>query len=251
MTSKLFSVPELLLMACLSASPATGICAKDTVAANIHSVNYSGEEFTYWLEDPLDGKNRGDGESVGPYKASGIMCCFSLPRQWRSGIQVNIHATHSFKKTPDAALSEIAETQVVEVPPYVDGKVGEIWVLRAADGALSIVSSDYQPDHEKWPGKINGWPVPSLDYRRARWDLYIRGAEGHVKLYQDLLLELNQTREIRTQAAWNFSKKYSPETIRGFSGPEDIKFFEYLRSDYEIKLMDSKMELRNLKEKRP
>jgi hypothetical protein len=251
MTSRLFPVPELVLMACLSVLPATGMCAKDTVPANIHSVNYSGEEFTYWLEDPLDSKNRGDGESVGPYKASGIMCCYSLPRRWRSGILVKIHATHSFKKTPDAELSEIAETQVVEVPPYVDGKVGEIWVLRAADGALSIVSSDYQPDHEKWPGKIKGWPVPSLEYRRARWDLYIEGAEGNVKLYQDLLLELNETPEIGSQSAWNSYKKNLPEIVRGFTGPKDKKFLEYLHRDYEKSLTASKAELHNLKSKRP
>lgn len=73
-------------MASVSGFPATGMCAKDTVPANIHSVNHSAEEFTYWLEDPLDGKDRGDGESVGPYKASGIMCCFSLPRQF-AGIE--------------------------------------------------------------------------------------------------------------------------------------------------------------------
>jgi hypothetical protein len=72
---------------------------------------------------------------------------------------------------PANTRSVNSTSQIVEVPPYVDSKVGEIRVVRATDGTLSIVSSDYQPDHEKWPGRINCWPLLALEYRRARSDL--------------------------------------------------------------------------------
>jgi hypothetical protein len=36
---------------------------------------------------------------------------------------------------------------------------GELWVLRGADGSMSVVSSDFQPDHPNWPGRVKDWPV--------------------------------------------------------------------------------------------
>jgi len=64
----------------------------------------------------------------------------------------------------------------------VDGKPGELWVVRQADGSFGVVSSDYQPDHAKWPGAVKGWPVPTLEYKRKSFDVYINVAEGDVIL---------------------------------------------------------------------
>lgn len=207
MTFPLLHARDRLVLTCLFGLPAVGICAQDSVPANIHSVNYSDETFRYWLEDPHDNKNRGDGESVSPYSASGIMCCYLLPRRWRSGVLVKIHATYSGRKTPDGELVEVADTQTVEIPPYVDDKAGEIWVMRAAGGALSIVSSDYQPDDEKWPGKIKGWPVPSVEYRRKRWGLYVREAEANVRVFERLLRDLRENPDSSAESEWKATEK--------------------------------------------
>lgn len=251
MAFSLISTRRTILLACLGALPVIGICSTDKIPANIHSVNYSDEEFEYRLEDPLDSSNRVNGESVEPYAASGTMCCYSLPKKWHSGIKVTVHATYSFKKTPDSELTEVPQVQTVEVPPYVDGKVGEIWVVRAADGDLSVVSSDYQPNHAKWPGKVKGWPVPSVKYKRQRWDKLIKLAEEDLETDLTLSKRMLENPDAQAIAAWNSQKKIMPENIASFSGPEDIAFRRYIKDIYSESVINSRNKLQKLIDRRP
>ena len=239
------------LAMCLAAIPLLTGCAKATVPVSIHGVNYTGQTFSYVIEDPDNIKNRGGGELIEPFSSGGAMCCYELPSKWRPGIQVRIIGRHWLAKKEDGSLPEIVETKVVEVPKYVDGKAGELWVLREADGALGIVSSDYQPDHAKWPGKVKGWPVPSLEYRRSRWDLYIEHEAGGVRLYEEFLREMKSSPDASAEESWHFAQKREPESLAGFTGPKDKRYHAYLIRTYEDGLIRSTEKLRRLKEQRP
>jgi hypothetical protein len=247
---KSYFFQQILFYCAIGFAPVIAI-ASDLISTNVHSVNYSGYEFTSWVEDPLNARNRGGGESVSPYSAGGIMCCYSLPERWHSGIQVTIHATHSFQTSPEAKLSEISETHTVEVPPYVDGKVGELWIIREGDGTYSVVSSDFQPNHEKWPGKVKGWPVPSLEYRRVKWDLLINLEEKYVKVYLDLLKNLDEDPQASARKAWTVQSKYQSETLKIYSGPDDERYLKFLKNDYQNGLSRSMKSLDGLRAHRP
>jgi hypothetical protein len=218
---------------------------------SIHGVNYTGQTFSYVIEDPANSKNSGGGELIEPFSSGGTMCCYELPSKWRPGIQVRITGRHWLPKKDDGSLPEIVETKVVDVPKYVDGKAGELWVLREANGALSVVSSDYQPNHAKWPGKVKGWPVPSLEYRRSRWDLHIEQKHAYVRVYTGLLKALNETPIEHAAESWQHAQERDPKSLKGFSGPKDERYLERLRIRYETSLGEVKGELRKLQEQRP
>lgn len=235
----------LLFLSILSA------CAKRDIPVSIHGVNYSGEIFRYFIEDPKNKKNSGGGETIDPYGAGGTMCCFSLPKKWRPGIKVEIHATHWLANKVDDKLQEISETKIVEVPVYAHGEPGELWVLRGKHGDLSVISTDYQPDHSRWPSKIKGWPIPSVEYRRERWQIYMKHEQDGVRLYQDLLVEIENSPEKTAQDAWNVAKETDKESLVKFSGPNDIFYRKYLKEGYKEGLERSKKNVEKLRRERP
>lgn len=231
--------------------PMLSACADKNVPVSIHGVNYSGEIFSYVIVDPKNEANRGGGELIDPYAAGGTVCCYDLPRRWRSGIQVRVDATHWLPRKADGSLPDVQQTQLLDVPAYADGKPGELWVLRDADGKLSIVTSDYQPDHTSWPGKIKGWPVPSLEYRREKWDVYIRHEEGGVKLWEKLLEQMRLAPSEHAREVWASERKSDPKAFSDYTGPDDARFHAYLRADYARLLAGSRSKLEQLKKERP
>jgi hypothetical protein len=255
-----FSGAWRVLIASLFCIQMLTACAKTgTASVSIHGVNYTDQVFSYTVEDPANSDNHGGGELIDRYAAGGTMCCYDLPKKWRPGIKIKVDVTRWLPKKADENLTEVHEIHVVEVPPYVDGKVGELWVLRNADGTIGVVSSDYQPDHETWPGKVKGWPVPSLAYQRERWDLYIQLAEDEVKGAQELIDELEKSPDTRAAKDWDFEMnrnndyKYrgNPNSLAGFSGPTDPKYRAKLRQEYFDWLESSQRKLKQLRESRP
>jgi len=238
-----------ILMSFLALSALAG-CSKTTVPVSVHGVNYSGEDFSYVIVD-AGGKNAAGGETIGPYAAGGIMCCYDLPTKWREGIQITLKTRYWKTSGPDEEALEFSETRTLEVPAYANGKPGEIWVLRLADGQLDIVSSDFQPDHARWPGKIKGWPVSSLAYQRERIDLYIRQEEGAVSLYQGLLRDLKKDPVALAREFWATSKKYHPKSIAGFTGPEDRSYHASLLKEFEDGYVRAQKNIKELKAHRP
>jgi hypothetical protein len=226
-------------------------CEKPTVDVNIHGVNYKDDAFSYVVADPARPDSAAGGELVDAFATGGTTCCFTLPRTWRPGIKVQISTTRWLPKLPDNSLPEVKETHVVEVPRYVDGKPGELWVLRAGDGTMSVVSSDFQPDHPNWSGKIKGWPVPSIEYRRARWEILRHHEEGGVRLYKSLLAALDASPKAEAAEAWRRKKEYAPDFVNGFSGPEDPRYIAALRQHYEDGLQESQRRLKGVLEVRP
>lgn len=236
---------------CFFCAPILAACGKFSVPVSIHGVNYSVEPFSFVLKDPVDPKNEGGGELVDSYSAGGTTCCYELPKKWRLGIKVSIQSRHWVGKNAGDSLHFINGNHLVEVPPYEDGKPGELWVLRAADGSMDIVSSDVQPDHRSWPGKIKGWPIPSLAYQRERWDLYIKQQSDYIAMFESLLKKFDTSPDKAAQGDWDVSMKNDQKSLAGFSGPSDPKFRIRLKKEYEQGLVESRVELARLQAGRP
>jgi hypothetical protein len=70
-------------------------CAKgNKVAASIHGVNYSGDEFSYIVEDPANSKNSGGGETIAPLAQAAPCAVMSCPengdRAFRLGFKSRV-----------------------------------------------------------------------------------------------------------------------------------------------------------------
>ena len=239
---------------CLLSIPMLTACFKsdasaDDIAVSLHGVNYSDQEFSYSLEDPNDKSNIGGGETIDRYGAGGTMCCYSLPKKWRPGLKVKLDTMHWFTLKPDDNLKEVRESNVVDIPSYA--KPSEIWVLRQSDGKSTIVVSDFQPDHVSWPGKIKGWPVPSLAYQRERWDIYIKQEESNIRTAQALLDELKKNPNQAAKESWIFAMEYHPKSLREFTGYNDKKYQEFLYIDNDKWRKESITKAKQLKDERP
>ena len=242
----------LIATVCVLGAPVLVACAKPTtVGVEIHAVNYSGDDFSYVLVDPSNPNTASGGETIAPYAAGGTVCCFTLPKKWRPGIKIEIRTTQWLPKLPNGTLPEVKKTEVVDVPRYAEGIPGEVWVLRAPDGTMSVVSTNFQPDHPKWPGKIKGWPVPSIEYRREYWELLKKHEEEGVELYLSLLDRIEKEPLVVAKEFWGSDLKYSSEAIRQFSGPEDPRYIAYLKKKFGASLERSRGLLSNVMKARP
>ncbi|UQV47336.1 DUF3304 domain-containing protein [Janthinobacterium lividum] len=142
----------LLLAACLP-----GVA----MAASIQALNYSSREVDYIaVENPGNTKSGGGGDSIDPYGQGGIICCFSVPEKWYADLKVVV----KYQFYPDPTLHR----ETVSIPPYPDGKAGDIWLIVYEDGSVGAVVSLYGPSRPEWPGKIKGYPVPTKEYRDER-----------------------------------------------------------------------------------
>jgi hypothetical protein len=236
---------------CFFCAPLLASCAKSNLPVSIHGVNYSVEPFSFVLKDPADSKNEGGGELVDSYAAGGTTCCYELPKKWRPGIKVSIQSKHWVGKSANDSLRDINSSHLVEIPQYADGKPGELWVLRAADGGMNIVSSDLQPDHPSWPGKVKGWPIPSIAYQRERWDLYIDHEKGYVATFQSLLKKIEFNPDEAAQDSWDTDAKYDKKALIGFSGPHDARYRAKMKKECEEGLKESLAGLERLQKGRP
>lgn len=248
--------------------------AKTTKTVNIHGVNYTDLEFSYDVQDPENKDNRGGGEIVNAFASGGIRCCYELPLSWQPGMKLRIGVTRPKRETPENRYEEEHEEHIVEVPQYAQGKPGDLWVVRNADETMSVVLSDVQPDHEQWPGKVKGWPVPSLAYQRKIYDMYVLEAEQGVRLYEELLTDLKENPDKEAKESWEYkaeivkknypdpskppSRSYSGEKgkknydlLKRFKGPDDPEFRAWLKADYEDKLQRSKERLAEVRKGRP
>jgi hypothetical protein len=240
-----------LIGACILSLPLVVACGNSALPVSIHGVNYSVDPFSFELRDPNDPKNMGDGELVNSYAAGGTTCCYELPKKWQPGIKVIIQSKHWLGKAADDSLHDVAGTHVIEIPRYPDGKPGELWVLRTANGTMDIVSSDFQPDHPRWPGKVKGWPVPSLAYQRERWDKYIDHQKIFITALEALTAKLNTSPDDAAQEMWDHSSQYDKKELIGFDGPHDPKYRAKLKREYAEGLEQTWAEIRRLQKGRP
>lgn len=242
----------LLGMAAVFLTACAGLTSQPKgIPVNIQGVNHTDRPFQFALIDPNDPDNNAGGEHIGPFGGGGIRCCYMLPKQWTPGMQVQIRSTHWEKRQPDGKLPEIKQVFTVEVPRYVDGDPGELWVLRTKDGGIELVLSNVEPGHPDWPGKLKGWPEPSIEYRRERWELYRKLAEDNVKLYEEFLAELDSKPRSHLISKWESDKEYFKDEVKAFTGPDDPAYTTYLRNRYAAGLMRSNARLALLMKEKP
>ena len=160
----------LLLGICLVA----GCAEKTDVDVNLHGVNYGGDAFSFYITDPADPEDKGTGGGgiIDPFAAGGTTCCVTLPKKWRPGIKVQVHTTHWLPQKPDGSLPEVKKVHLVDVPVYATGLPGEIWVFVVRMGAWASSRAIFNQTIRIGPENVKGWPVPSLEYRRERWEIY-------------------------------------------------------------------------------
>lgn len=188
---------------------------------------------------------------IDPFGAGGTTCCAVLPRTWHPGIKLQVRTTFWTENRSTGNISEFKDVRIVEVPRYVDGKPGALWVVRQAGGGVNVIATDFQPDHPKWPGKVKGWPVPSLEYRLERWKLYRDLEQDRVDLGRKFLNELKKSPLGEAKAAWEYSKQDNPSSLAGFTGPEDPKYIGFLEREYRGSLEMSRRRLQEIMEARP
>lgn len=246
----LLSTLAILLTACAVSTPSMAN-SKNGVSVSLHGVNYTAESFQYVVTDPKDPSNSGGGEHIAPFSAGGTMCCYKLPKQWAPGMQVKVHATHWEKLGPEKKFEEITHIHMVELPRFPDKEIGALWVLRTKEGAIELVITDVQPSHPDWPGRVKGWPVPSLEYRQERWELYRNSAQVNVNTYQSLLSKLQSNPQQRLREAWEFEKKQRNAEISAFTGSEDPAFAAYLKKEYVEGLKRSELRLEKILKEKP
>jgi len=246
----LLSSLPMLLTACAVLTPSMAI-SSNGVSVSLHGVNYTGESFQYVVGDPKDPSNSGGGEHISPFGAGGTMCCYQLRKRWAPGIQVQVQATHWTKKGPEKKLEEITQIHMVELPRFPDREVGALWVLRTKEGAIELVFSNVQPDHPDWPGRVKGWPEPSLEYRRERWELYRNLAEDSVENNRNLLSGLQAKSQQDLRKSWELHKRYNREEVSEFTGPEDPAFSAYLKKRYVDGLRHSELKLQKILKAKP
>lgn len=233
----------------LSVFTACGKPANSDVPVSIHAVNYSDQEFEYFLQDPARESNSGGGESITRFAAGGIMCCYSLPKTWHPGLKVKIHYEVYFPSKKGEEIRILTESSLIDIPQYKEPH--ELWVVRDVQGEISIVLSNFQPDHPNWPGKVKGWPVPSLAYRRERWNLYMDHELAGLRSFEKNQKALNENPEKEAREAWPYRIQYYPDVKEKFSGPNDPKFLIYLKEDYKISVERSKELVRQLEVSKP
>lgn len=241
----------LMITFLLCAFSADGASENKTAEVSLHGVNYSGSTFRFYVVNQAYPDSVGGGELIGPFSAGGVTCCAKLPSKWQIDTKLEVKTIHWLKKPSDGTRQEIHETHQVEIPRYATGKPGELWILREPDGKISAVSSDLQPNHPNWPGKIKGWPVPSLDYRREQWTISKKHEEDGLAAAIELLDELGRSPAKAAQRIWETEKKYDPEVVEGFSGPNDPRYWAAAKARIKQGMAQTKQRLQKIMEARP
>lgn len=232
-------------------SPLMFAFEKKTIDVSLHGVNYSESEFRFFVIDPNNSESAGGGELIDPFGSGGITCCARLPSIWSPTMRLEVRTIHWRKKPSNGAREEVKEVHQVQVPRYPAGKPGDIWVLRESNGKISVILSDYQPNHPNWPGKIKGWPTPSLEYRRAKWEIFRKHEADGVESTTKFLNDLEKYPIETARDMWSLEEEYDPKSVVGFSGPSDPRYLASLKIRYKQGLEENKQRLQQILEAQP
>ena len=230
------------------ASMLTAGCARsdDTVGVSVSAINYTDQELNAYLFMSPEGvkKQVAGGEPVRPFEGGGVMCCISLPKKWRPGIKVVLR--YDWWQGEDKPRQYI--NKEFEVPPYPDGQVGTLWALFYPDGSVEVVSSDFAPGHAKWPGKINGGPTPTLEYRRKVWQEDYDQLQEQAKDFEHMVTNPS---EKDIAESWKFDMERRREATQGFEGPQDHRYIEQVKAQFAEALESTKLRMQQMERTRP
>jgi hypothetical protein len=136
-----------------------------TWTASLTVMNYTDVDVAASVapaEKPLNA-GYGSGDSVGPRAGgTGANCCIELPIHWRPGIKVKVKYRFS-----DWAADRF-QVEIVDLPPYPEGKGGNLWLSFFPDRSFEALSSHYGPEDPggRWPGRVKHFPA-SVSSKRA------------------------------------------------------------------------------------
>ncbi|AWI52078.1 hypothetical protein DEH84_00410 [Aquabacterium olei] len=213
-------------------------------------VNYTDFDYSMSVYDTVRADNRVSSGELTPFSAGGQMCCFDLPRQWQPGMKLKVRSYKGVSEGGKWVRDDVTE-QLVEVPRYEPGELGTLWVLQFADGRVEVLNSMVSPEHPQWTGSVKGWPKPSLAYRTKIWKIYYESARDGVRLYEELLAELEQAPKERSNSAWAHAARYRPAELKGYTGPSDPAYLAHLRREYSEGLVKSKAQVKKLEGEEP
>lgn len=240
------------LMTLASGCATVSAKGNETMMVSVKGVNYSGDVIVFSVDDPLQPKNATGGDRASSYSGAGVQCCIQLPKVWYPGMQLVIDAIvypvdeTDFKREIPRYLKKFT----VDVPQYPADQPTELWVIRTPNGNMSIVASNVDPTHEAWPGAIKGWPEPSIAVKRRFWEERVSETKDAIERTK---LSLNGERSTPKdlKSAWDIRKKYEPQDIVQFNGPDDPAFGAFLTKQSEVTLKHLEAKLRKLMETRP
>ena len=237
--------------------PMLTACAKSEraddgrVPVSIHGVNYTAQEFGFVLVDPSDKENGAGEEAITAFGAGGTVCCFNLPKQWRAGLKAELRATVWVPPTPEKSLSSVKKSYVLDIPAYEQGKAAELWILRTAADEYNLVASNFQPDHPQWPGKIKGWPVPSVAYQQILHARLLKEAQSDVDLFEHSLASLKNNPVEYGKEIWDHRMVREADALKAYKGPGDAEFLAMLREEYQTGLTEAQENLKRVKVAQP
>ncbi|OLO06319.1 hypothetical protein BTW08_18085 [Salinicola sp. MH3R3-1] len=246
----------------LASLPACG-SDNDTADLNITGVDYAGNGIGgFYVFDPNNEKNRGDGESLTPYSAGGTRCCYQVPKEWHEGLKVDVVVRYPLEgETGDEISASLAkrkaegkltETIHVDVPKYETPAKGTLWVQFLPDKKANVVVSDLSPPHEDFPGEVKGWPVPSDTYRRKLIDQKLALLEDRLERDQRDLVEYNREPENTLRRYWHmFEEIRAADVLNRFSGTKDPQFKPFLERYLRRNVESDEKEIQMLQDARP
>ena len=124
---------------------------EETATVALMFLNYSDVD-TYVRVAPANDPTNGASSGGGPGSRGGLDCCIEVPVKWRPGITMIVE--YQFGDEP----KEKWYTQIVELPPYPDGRGGHLKLSFFADRSFELISTTYIPGHPRWPGKMKDLP---------------------------------------------------------------------------------------------
>jgi len=186
----LFALGALIVTAACTAKPADTM-----IEVPVSGVNYTEQGFSYIFQDPNNDQIGAGGESVDPYSGGGTMCCYPLPKNWHPGLKTKVKLYDEHRMFVKDVLADI--------PPYPDGNPGQLWAALYPDGSVEAISSNFSPPHANWPGKIKGWPRPSIAYQRMLWQREVEEVKGVLRNSNFLLSDPATSAELRGIAQKN------------------------------------------------
>lgn len=152
-------------------APRQRLADASLVRLEVRALNYSARQLTSLGVTALDNpRNSASTDPLLPYAEAYATSHFTLPRQWRAGLAVQV----AYRLYPDSTVRQAR----VEIPRYPAsaGKPGALWLIVGADEKIEIVVAGYKdgaelayPGDEEWPGKLKEFPQPPLAYRQQVW----------------------------------------------------------------------------------
>ena len=161
-----------------------------------------------------------------------MICCYDVPKTWAPGIQVGVILQSYDNKAGDYRPRQ---TFIVDLPPYdKSGKAGDVWFINYPDGTVGVVSTAYRPNGDEWPGKIKGWPKPSLAFQRELWERDMRLAQESLRASKESAAEFDRNPLDFLRKRWDFyleelKQKRPPKELQMFAGPVDPEFLAHER----------------------